>query len=158
MVGWGVGDWMTGQAGREVTVRFMPHHTHEMDVCTRHGCRLGAAHLADRATDGQRAALRRARATRARRLRAEAKAAEQPRRDRFAPATLPADAHRLDAVTAHEADREPARHYDGDLTESAPPDLIPPAPPPADRATPDTLKARTRPTDSTPTPAREDAP
>ncbi|WP_439678141.1 hypothetical protein [Embleya sp. MST-111070] len=54
-----------------------------------HGRRLGTAHLADQATDEQRAALRRARATRARRLRAEAKAAEQLRRDRFAPATTP---------------------------------------------------------------------
>ncbi|MFI6582913.1 Mu transposase C-terminal domain-containing protein [Embleya sp. NPDC050493] len=140
-----IADWMTGQAGREVTVRFMPHHTHEIEVCTPHGRHLGTAHLADQATDEQRAALRHARATRARRLRAEAKAAEQLRRDRFAPVTLPADAHRLDAVTAGEAARELARHHEGDPAALALPDLIPPAPPPADWATPDSLKTATRP-------------
>jgi putative transposase len=151
-----IADWMTGQAGREVTVRFMPHHTHEIEVCTRDGRRLGTAYLADQATDEQRAALRRARAARARRLRAEAKAAEQLRRDRFAPATAPTDARRLDALTATEAARELARHHEGDLAELALPDLIPPAPPPADWATPDTLKACARPIDSAPTPPQED--
>ncbi|MGC0415529.1 transposase [Embleya sp. AB8] len=157
-----IADRMTGQASREVTVRFMPHHTHEIEVCTPHGRHLGTAHLADQATDEQRAALRRARAARARRLRAEAKAAEQLRRDRFAPATLPADAHRLDAVTAGEAARELARHHESDPAAPALPDLIPPAPPPADWATPDSLKTATRPVRPTeptapePLPARED--
>ncbi|WP_331768959.1 Mu transposase C-terminal domain-containing protein (plasmid) [Embleya sp. NBC_00888] len=128
-----IADWMTGQAGREVTVRFMPHHTHEIEVCTPDGRRLGTAHLADQATDEQRAALRRARASRARRLRAEAKAAEQLRHTRFAPTSTPADAQqRLDAITAPEAAREPARHREGDLGKLALPDLIPPAPPPPD--------------------------
>ena len=27
-----VAAWMTGQAGREVTVRFMPHHDHRIEV------------------------------------------------------------------------------------------------------------------------------
>ncbi|MYS86636.1 hypothetical protein [Embleya scabrispora] len=67
----------------------MPHHTHEIEVCTPDGRRLGPAHLADQAIRQQLAALRRARTQRARRLRAEAKAAEQLRRDRFAPATTP---------------------------------------------------------------------
>ncbi|MFE3206276.1 Mu transposase C-terminal domain-containing protein [Embleya sp. NPDC059237] len=151
-----IADWMTGQAGREVRVRFMPHHTHEIEVCTPDGRRLGTAHLADQATDEQRAALRRARAARARRLRAEAKAAEQLRHDRFAATSTPADAQRLDALTAAEAARELARHHEGDLTALALPDLIPPAPPPADWATPDTLKARVRPIDPAPTPAQED--
>ncbi|MFJ8746174.1 Mu transposase C-terminal domain-containing protein [Embleya sp. NPDC127516] len=151
-----IADWMTGQAGREVRVRFTPHHTHEIEVCTLHGRRLGTAHLADQATDEQRTALRRARAARARRLRAEAKAAEQLRRDRFAPVTQPTPAHRLDAITVPEAARELAHHHEDDLARLALPDLIPPAPPPADWATPDTLKARTRPTDSAPTPAQED--
>ncbi|MFI9723970.1 Mu transposase C-terminal domain-containing protein [Streptomyces sp. NPDC052396] len=94
-----IADWMTGQAGREVTVRFMPHHTHEIELCTPHGRHLGTAHLADQATDEQLAALRRARTRRAHRLRADAKAAEQLRQNRFAPATLPTAAHRLTALT-----------------------------------------------------------
>ncbi|MGW6898990.1 Mu transposase C-terminal domain-containing protein [Streptomyces sp. NPDC054919] len=152
-----IADWMTGQAGREVTVRFMPHHTHEIEVCTPHGHRLGTAHLADQATPEQLGALRRARTQRARRLRTEAKAAEQLRRDRFAPATLPTDALRLDAITATEAARELAQHSKGDLAKLALPDLIPPAPPPADWATPDTLKTRT-PAAPAPGPACEDTP
>ncbi|WP_438296354.1 transposase [Streptomyces sp. HUAS TT7] len=153
-----IAGWMTGQAGREVSVRFMPHHTHEIEVCTPHGHRLGTAHLADRATDEQLAALRRARARRARRLRADAKAAEQLRHERFAPATAPTDALRLNAVTAAEATRELARHDEGDLAKLALPDLIAPAPPPPDWPIPDSLKARTRPTGSPPTPAHEDTP
>ncbi|MGW6412963.1 transposase [Streptomyces vinaceus] len=153
-----IADWMTGQAGREVAVRFMPHHTHEIEICTPHGHHLGTAHLADQATDEQLTALRRARARRARRLRADAKAAEQLRHDRFAPATTPTDALRLDALTATEATRELARHHEGDLAKLALPDLIPPAPPPSDWATPDALKARIRPTDPTPDPDREETP
>ncbi|MFE9890639.1 Mu transposase C-terminal domain-containing protein [Streptomyces scopuliridis] len=155
-----IANWMTGQAGREVTVRFMPHHTHEIEVCTPHGRRLGTAHLADQATDEQLTALRHARTRRARRLRADAKAAEQLRHERFAPATTPTDALRLNTVTAAEAIRELARHHENDLAHLALPDLIPPAPPPADWATPDTLKARTRPTTPrpTPTPEEEDTP
>ncbi|MFJ8747466.1 Mu transposase C-terminal domain-containing protein [Embleya sp. NPDC127516] len=140
-----IADWMTGQAGHEVTVRFMPHHVHEIEVCTRDGRRLGTAYLADQATDEQRAALRRARAARARRLRAEARAAEQLRHTRFAPTSTPADAQRLDAITAPEAARELARHREGDLGKLALPDLIPPAPPPPDWATPDVLRTATRP-------------
>ncbi|WUV40281.1 Mu transposase C-terminal domain-containing protein (plasmid) [Streptomyces sp. NBC_01483] len=153
-----VADWMTGQAGREVTVRFMPHHDHEIEVCTPDGRRLGTAHLADQATPEQLDALRRARSQRARRLRADAKAAEQLSRDRFAAATLPTDAHRLNAVTAAEAARELAQHRHTDLATLALPDLIPPASPPADWATPDALKARTRPADPMTDPAREETP
>ncbi|MYS79603.1 hypothetical protein [Embleya scabrispora] len=112
----------------------MPHHTHEIEVCIPHGRRLGIAYLADWATPERRAALRRTRAARARRLRAGAKAAEQLRRDRFAPAATPADARRPDALTAPEAARDMARHRKDDLAKPAPPDLIPPAPPPPDRA------------------------
>ncbi|MER6501902.1 transposase family protein [Streptomyces sp. NPDC001455] len=147
-------DWMTGQAGRKVTVRFMPHHTHEIEVCDPHGHHLGTAHLADQATDEQLTALRHARNTRARRLRADAKAAERLRHERFAPATTPTTALRLNAITATEATRELSRYEEADLTALALPDLIPPAPPSADWATPDSLKARTRP----PTPGPASAP
>jgi putative transposase len=149
-----IADWMAGQAGHEVTVRFMPHHDHEIEVCTPHGRRLGSAHLADQATPEQLGALRRARTSRARRLRAEAKAAEKLRHARFAPATEAAEARRLDAVTASEASRELAHHH-SDLAALALPDLIPPTAPPADWVTPDALKARTRPTGP---PEREDFP
>ncbi|WP_312870375.1 Mu transposase C-terminal domain-containing protein [Streptomyces himalayensis] len=44
-----IADWMTGQAGL-VTVRFMPHHDHEIAVCTPRGRHLGTAYLADQAT------------------------------------------------------------------------------------------------------------
>ncbi|MFD4764464.1 Mu transposase C-terminal domain-containing protein [Streptomyces sp. NPDC058439] len=76
--------WMTGQAGRKVMVRFMPHHNHEIELCTPCGRHLGTAYLADQAAPEQLDALRRTRTERARRLRAEAKAAEQLRHTRFA--------------------------------------------------------------------------
>lgn len=148
-------DWMTGQAGRKVTVRFMPHHTHEIEVCDPHGHHLGTAHLADQATDEQLTALRHARNTRARRLRADAKAAERLRHERFAPATTPTPALRLNTITAAEATRELSRYEEADLTALALPDLIPPAPPSADWATPDSLKTRTRPPTPGPTTASE---
>ncbi|MFC7310808.1 Mu transposase C-terminal domain-containing protein [Streptomyces monticola] len=145
-----VADWMTGQVGREVRVRFMPHHTHEIEVCSPRGRHLGTAHLADQATPEQLGALRRARTQRARRLRAEAKAAEQLRHDRFAAATTPTEARRLDALTASEAARELDQHDHRDLAALALPDLIPPAPPPDAWATSNALKARTRSTTSKP--------
>ncbi|MFI1524866.1 Mu transposase C-terminal domain-containing protein [Kitasatospora cineracea] len=146
-------DWMTGQVGREVRVRFMPHHTHEIEVCDPAGRRLGTAHLADQATPEQLTALRRARTRRAQQLRADAKAAEQLRQERFAPATTPTAPHRLDTATAAEAARELSRHHENNLTALALPDLIPPAPPPDDWATPNTVKTASRPT---PPPTHED--
>ncbi|MBJ6636906.1 DDE-type integrase/transposase/recombinase, partial [Streptomyces sp. DHE7-1] len=77
-----VAAWMTGQAGRQVRVRYMPHHDHEIEVCDARGRHLGPAHLADAATPEQLQALREARAERARRLRSDAKAAERLRRQR----------------------------------------------------------------------------
>ncbi|MFE1775596.1 Mu transposase C-terminal domain-containing protein [Streptomyces sp. NPDC059008] len=56
--------WMTGQAGGSVTVRYMPHHDHEIDICDASGKYLGPAHLADAATPEQLGALRTARAER----------------------------------------------------------------------------------------------
>ncbi|WP_353947331.1 transposase family protein (plasmid) [Streptomyces sp. HUAS MG91] len=146
-----IADWMTGQTGLKVTVRFMPHHTHEIELCTPHGHHLDTAHLADQASDEQLATLRRTRTQRARHLRDEAKAAEQLRHTRFAPATEPVPPRRLDATTAAAAARELDQHQHQytDLADLALPDLIPPAAPPADWAIPDALKARTRPSDPT---------
>jgi putative transposase len=42
---------MTGQVGREVRLRYMPHHEHEVDVFdARTHEHLGAATLADQAS------------------------------------------------------------------------------------------------------------
>ena len=68
-VGWRarqyVAAWMTGQAGREVRLRHMPHHEHEVEVFdARTGEHLGAAFLGDRASAEQIAQVHRARAVR----------------------------------------------------------------------------------------------
>ncbi|WP_405509433.1 Mu transposase C-terminal domain-containing protein [Streptomyces purpurascens] len=141
--------WMTGQAGRQVRVRCMPHHDHEIEVCDARGHHLGPAHLADAATSEQLQALREAGAERARRLRADAKAAERLRRQRFAPTTSAEPAQRLGAVTAAQAERELAAADNTDVARLALPDLIPPAPPPAHWRTSPTLAAST----ATPPPA-----
>ncbi|MET9793513.1 Mu transposase C-terminal domain-containing protein [Streptomyces canus] len=120
-----IAPWMTGQAGRTVTVRYMPHHDHEIDVCDAHGAYLGPAHLADAATPEQLAAVRTARAQRARRLRAEVKAAETLRRQRFAPATTAGPAQRLGALTSVQAEHELAAAEHIDASKLALPDLIP---------------------------------
>ncbi|MBA4863806.1 DDE-type integrase/transposase/recombinase [Streptomyces sp. PSKA54] len=73
----------------------------------------------------QLGALRRTRAQRARRLRAEAKAAEQLRHTRFAPATEASCLRRLDAMTTTEAAHELDQHQHTDLAQLALPDLIP---------------------------------
>ncbi|MFJ9777888.1 Mu transposase C-terminal domain-containing protein [Kitasatospora sp. NPDC101157] len=148
-------DWMTGQAGREVRVRFMPHHTHEIEVCDPAGRRLGTAYQADQATGEQLTALRRARSQRAQRLRAEAKTAERLRHQRFAPATTPSAPRRLHAATAAEATRELSRHHESDLAALALPDLIPPAPPPADWPTPVAVRTASRPTPPTDPPGQD---
>ncbi|MGW3747005.1 transposase [Streptomyces sp. NPDC005146] len=145
--------WMTGQAGRQVRVRYMPHHDHEIEVCDANGRHLGPAHLADAATPEQLKALREARAERARRLRADAKAAERLRRQRFAPTTSAEPAQRLGAVTAAQADRELAAADYTDAARLALPDLIPPAPPPPHWRTPPALAAGTAPPPPASTPA-----
>jgi hypothetical protein len=109
----------------------MPHHDHEIEVCDARGRHLGPAHLADAATPEQLQALREARAERARRLRADAKAAERLRRQRFAPTTSAEPAQRLGAVTAAQAESELAAADYTDVARLALPNLIPPAPPPA---------------------------
>ncbi|WP_328686672.1 Mu transposase C-terminal domain-containing protein [Streptomyces caniferus] len=144
---------MTGQAGRKVRVRYMPHHDHEIEVCDARGRHLGPAHLADAATPEQLQALREARAERARRLRADAKAAERLRRQRFAPTTSAEPAQRLGAVTAAQADRELAAADYTDVARLALPDLIPPAPPPAHWRTPPALAAGTASPPPVPAPA-----
>ena len=82
---------MTGQAGREVRLRHMPHHEHEVEVFdARTGEHLGAAFLADQASPEQIAQMHRARAARRRQLQADLRAAEKARRIRYAAATAAA--------------------------------------------------------------------
>jgi putative transposase len=102
-----VGAWMTGQVGRSVRVRHMPHHEHEIEVFdATTAAHLGAAVLADRASSEQIAELRGARDERRRRVRADLRAAERARRVRYAATTTAAPPQPLDAVTAEQAATE----------------------------------------------------
>jgi putative transposase len=125
-----VGAWMTGQVGRAVRLRHMPHHEHEVEVFdATTGEHLGSATLADQATPEQIEQLRQARAERRRRLQADLKAAEKTRRQRYAAATSPEPARPVRAVTAAEAASELADLDDDRLPSVALPGLIPLGPP-----------------------------
>jgi putative transposase len=148
---------MTGQAGIQVRIRFMPHHDHRIEVYhAATGRYLGPADLADQATDAQVRAVRRARATRSRRLKKDLEASQ---RERYAAATQAEHPRRLGALTGAQADAELARSAGTSLSQLALPDVIPPAAPPADWRTPASLAALT--TQGRPAPApsgRESAP
>ena len=125
-----VAAWMTGQAGREVRLRHMPHHEHEVEVFdARTGEHLGAAFLADQASPEQIAQVHRARADRRRRLQADLRAAEKARRIRYAAATAAVPPQPVAAVTAAEAAAELADAGDKTLRAEARPGLMPPGPP-----------------------------
>ncbi|MGW6506622.1 Mu transposase C-terminal domain-containing protein [Streptomyces niveus] len=150
-----VGAWMTGQAGIRVRVRFMPHHDHRIEVYHAAGGRyLGPADLADQATEEQIAAVRRARATRARRLKKDLQASQ---RERYAAATRPGAPRRLGALTTAQAGAELARATGTDLSDLSLPDLIPPAAPPAGWRTPASLAALTTPGLPAPLPPGRDS-
>ncbi|WP_277347794.1 MULTISPECIES: transposase family protein [unclassified Streptomyces] len=138
-----VGPWMTGQAGIQVRVRFMPHHDHRIEVYhAATGRYLGPADLADQATDEQISAVRRARAARSRRLKKDLEASQ---RERYAAVNQPEAPRRLGALTTAQAEAELAQSADTHLAQLALPDLIPPAAPPADWRTPPSLATRTTP-------------
>lgn len=102
-----VATWMTGQAGREVRLRHMPHHEHEVEVFdARTGAHLGAAFLADQASPEQIAQVHRARAARRRQLQADLRAAEKARRIRYAAATTAVPPQPVTPVTAAQAAAE----------------------------------------------------
>ena len=102
-----VGAWMTGQVGRAVRVRHMPHHTHEVEVFDADTAEhLGSATLADQATPEQIAELRKARATRAKALKADLRAAEKARRTRYAAATEAEPAQPVHGITSAQAAAE----------------------------------------------------
>ncbi|MFC9810237.1 Mu transposase C-terminal domain-containing protein [Streptomyces griseoaurantiacus] len=146
-----VGPWMTGQAGIEVRVRFMPHHDHRIEVYhAATGRYLGSADLADQATGEQISAVRRARAARTRRLKKDLEASQ---RERYAAVNQPEAPRRLGALTTAQAEAELTRTADTDLAQLAMPDLIPPAAPPADWRTPPSLVTRNAPGRPAPVPA-----
>ncbi|MFD9543481.1 Mu transposase C-terminal domain-containing protein [Streptomyces sp. NPDC060022] len=120
-----VGPWMTGQAGIQVRVRFMPHHDHRIEIYhATTGRYLGPADLADQATEEQISAVRRTRAARARRLKKDLQAAQ---RERYAAAIQAGAPQRLGALTTAQAGAELSQATDTDLSDLALPDLIPPA-------------------------------
>jgi putative transposase len=121
---------MTGQAGREVRLRHMPHHEHEVEVFdARTGEHLGAAFLADQASPEQIAQVHRSRELRRRRLQADLRAAEKARRIRYAAATTAVPPQPVTGVTAAEAAAELADAGDRHLRAEARPGLMPPRPP-----------------------------
>jgi putative transposase len=125
-----VGAWMTGQVGRAVRLRHMPHHEHEVEVFDADtGAHLGAATLADQASSEQIGELRRSREKRRRQLQADLRAAEKARRIRYAAATTPTPPQRVSAVTAAQATAELADADDDQLMAVARPLLMPLRPP-----------------------------
>ncbi|CDZ90248.1 transposase [Rhodococcus ruber] len=125
-------DWMVGLVGTGVRIRYMPHHTGEIEVFDADtGAHLGTAILADAASAEDRARVLQARARKARALRSDLAAAERERRVRYAASTVPEPAQRLDAMTTAEAAAVLAAEHDADLARWARPDLIPFGPPPA---------------------------
>ncbi|WSL44242.1 Mu transposase C-terminal domain-containing protein [Streptomyces sp. NBC_01268] len=138
-----VGAWMTGQAGVPVRIRFMPHHDHRVEVYhATTGRYLGPADLADRATDEQISAVRKARAARTRRLKKDLQASQ---RERYAAVNQPEAPQRLGALTGAQADAELALSAGASLSQLALPDIVPPAVPPAGWRTPASLAALTGP-------------
>jgi putative transposase len=104
---WYVGAWMTGQVGRSVRLRYMPHHEHDVEVFDAGtGVHLGPAVLSDQADPELIAAVRRTRRTKAARLAADLRAVERTRRERYAASTTPEPARPLRALTRAEAETE----------------------------------------------------
>lgn len=127
-----LGAWMNGQAnaGRQVRVRWMPHHDHEIEVFdARTGAYLGQAELADRASPERIKALQRVRRARRDRLARELKAIEQTRRQRYAASTVAEPPQPLGAMTQAEADAELLDADDAALREHARPWVVPLGPP-----------------------------
>ncbi|WP_399428260.1 Mu transposase C-terminal domain-containing protein [Streptomyces sp. WAC 06783] len=138
-----VGAWMTGQAGIQVRIRFMPHHDHRIEVYhAATGRYLGPADLADQATEEQVSAVRRARSARARRLKKDLEASQ---RERYAAVNQPEAPQRLGVLTTAQAEAELAQAAGTNLSDLAMPDLIPLAAPPAGWRTPASLAALTTP-------------
>lgn len=138
---------MVGQAGVRVAVRHLPHHNTAIEVFGLDGVHLGSAVLAEAASEEQVKKVRTARTAKARRLRADMKAAERLRRERFKAVTTATPPERLGALTEAEAEAELADSASTDLRR-ADPGYIPhqpvpdgwarPVPPAADEPDDDT--------------------
>ncbi len=133
-----IADWMAGNVGTRVRLRYLPHFDGTIEVFTadtpvRH---LGSAYLAEAATPAQRRALSKVRESKARALKADLKAAEKLSRTRYTATTTPAAPHPRRSVTEQQAHEEISRARAVDLAARALPDLIPPRDPPPGWARP----------------------
>ncbi|MEV8479393.1 Mu transposase C-terminal domain-containing protein [Streptomyces sp. NPDC051173] len=128
--------WMVGLVGTRVILRYLPHHETSIEVFDLHGAHLGPAFLAGAATPEQVRQVRGARTAKARRLRADAKAAAKLRRERFEAVTTAAPPQRLQALTELEAETELSSAATMDLSRLANPGYIPHRPPFDDWARP----------------------
>ncbi|WP_241992712.1 Mu transposase C-terminal domain-containing protein [Cryobacterium lactosi] len=125
-----VAAWMTGQVGRQVRLRHMPHHDHEVEVFDAStGEHLGAATLADMASSEQIGELRRTREARRRQLQADLRKAEKARRIRYAAVTTAVPPQPISTVTVAQATAELSDADDQQLQAVARPLLVPLRPP-----------------------------
>ncbi|MFI0908675.1 Mu transposase C-terminal domain-containing protein [Streptomyces sioyaensis] len=124
-----IAPWMVGQGGVRVAVRHLPHHDTSIEVFDLHGGYLGTAVLAEAASEDQIREVRKARTAKARRLRADMKAAARLRRERFKAVTTPTPPQRLGALTEAEAEAELCESAATDLRR-ANPDYMPHQPVP----------------------------
>lgn len=131
-----IADWMVGRTGTRVVVRHLPHHDDLVEVFDTAGAHLGSAYLADTATSEQIRALKAARTAAARRLRADLKAAEKLRRNRFKAQTTSAPPVPLRTPTRSDATDELERRTRTGRRALARPDLIPHSPAPEHWARP----------------------
>ncbi|MEV5676464.1 transposase family protein [Streptomyces sp. NPDC052179] len=131
-----IADWMVGRTGTRVVVRHLPHHDDLIEVFDTAGRHLGSAHLADAATGEQIRALKAARTAAARQLRADLKAAERLRRDRFQAQTTGMAPLPRRTPSRDEAADELGARAGGGRRELARPDLIPHSPAPEHWARP----------------------
>ncbi len=96
-----------GRIGLEVRVRWMPHHTHEIDLYTFRGNRyLGRAFLAGEASEDLRAKVLLERDEHSSQLRAALKRSGERRRERHLPSTQPELPVRVLRMTEQEARAE----------------------------------------------------
>jgi putative transposase len=131
-----IADWMVGRTGTRVVLRRLPHHDDLIEVFDTVGRHLGSAYLAEAAGREQIRALKAARGAAARRLRADLKAAEKLRRERFKAQTVPADAVPLRTPSRSEAAGELAGTSRSRRAAQERPDLIPYSPAPGHWARP----------------------
>ncbi|MFF5931602.1 Mu transposase C-terminal domain-containing protein [Streptomyces hydrogenans] len=127
-----IADWMHGYVGQKVTLRYLPHHNHRVELYNpANGHHLGPAHMANQATPQQIRDLKRAQRREADRLRAALTKAEKNRNIRYAAETearppTPLTALPEDQVLTHLRDLDAF-----DARNEALPDLLP-LPEPAD--------------------------